>query len=259
MNPVTDYQIRYSGVFTEADFQYEVLKGKRSYKTSTRKLINEAWQEAKFNPNLDIFNGQVLSLISVLMTENKESGRDQLYLKVQETDYKSFFGTNISNPRAIPKPELANALAACAVVETVEGTVFAGLRNERLAETSGVWHVPGGTFSEAINPIDFMKKELTEELNITDDDIQSAVCLGMGENLITKKPEFLCYFHLTLTEWQLSDKLLDAVDKDEHTEFVFIPMEELLDFIEIHSFAPIGKAAISVYLDFITNKRLSHA
>lgn len=254
MNHATDYQIMYTGVFTEADFHFDILPGKRSYKAATRKLINEAWQEAKLNPNLDIFNGKVLSLISAVMTSNHETGRNQFFLKVQETDYKSFYGTNVCNTRAIPKPDLANALAACAIVETVEGTVFAGLRSESLAETSGVWHVPGGTFMEPINPIDLMKKEMAEELNIDESDIQSALCLGMAENLIMKKPEFLCYFHMNLSEWELSDKLLDAPDKDEHSEFVFVPMEELQDFIEVHCFAPIGKAAVKLYIDYVSSK-----
>lgn len=251
MSHVTDFQIIYTGIFTEADFHFEVLPGKRSYKAATRKLINAAWQDAKLNPNLDIFNGKVISLISSAVTTGKETGRNRIFLKVQETDYKSFYGTNVCNPGVISKPELANALSVCAVVETVEGTVFAGLRNERLAETSGVWHVPGGTLSAAINPIDFMKQELAEELNVSEEDIQSSLCLGMAENLLMKKPEFLCYFHLNLNEWQLSDKLLNAPDKDEHTEFVFIPMEELQDFTEIHSFAPIGRAAVQLYLDYL--------
>ncbi|MFO7659476.1 MAG: NUDIX hydrolase, partial [Candidatus Cloacimonadaceae bacterium] len=147
--------------------------------------------------------------------------------------------------------ELANALAACAVVETMDGTVFAGLRNERLAETSAVWHVPGGTLDQALNPIDFMKQELAEELNIAEQDIRQALCMGLAENLIMQKPEFLCYFHLNLNEQQLAAKLLNAPDKDEHTEFVFVPLEELQDFIEVHSFAPIGKAAVKLYLDYL--------
>lgn len=254
MNHAIEYQIIYTGIFSEADFQFDLKQGKRSYKASTRRLINEAWQDAKLNPNLDIFNGKVISLISSAMTIDKDTGRNQIFLKVQETDYKSFYGTNVSHSHTLPKTELANALAACAVVETMEGTVFAGLRNERLAETSAVWHVPGGTLSDAINPIDFMKKELAEELNVAEHDIKHALCLGLAENLVMRKLEFLCYFHLNLNEKQLTERLLEAPDKDEHTEFVFVPMEELQDFIEVHNFAPIGKAAVKSYLDYISGK-----
>lgn len=253
MNHVTDYQIIYKGVFTEADFSFDVIPGKRKYQDATRKLINEAWQDARLNPNLDIYNGKVISLITIAMTNNHATGRDHIYLKVQATDYKSFYGTNVCNPRIISKPELSNVLATCAVVETVEGSVFVGKRNEKLAETSGVWHVPGGTFNVVINPIALMKNELSEELNVADNDIQYAVCLGFGENLVMKKPEFLCYFHLNLTEQQLSDKLINAKDLDEHTEYVFVPMEELEDFIEIHPFAPIGKACVRRYLEYINS------
>jgi 8-oxo-dGTP pyrophosphatase MutT (NUDIX family) len=251
MNNATDYKIIFKGLFTEADFHFEVLPGKREFKPETRKLINEAWQDARLNPDLNIYNGPVISLISIAQTHCKENDREQIYLKVQETDYKSFFGTNVCNPRSIPKPELSNALAACAVVETKEGSVFVGLRNPKLAETSGLWHVPGGTFDEVINPIALMRRELKEELNIEDNDIQFAVCLGFAENLLMKKPEFLCYFHLKLDESQLSYIMPDAKDKEEHTEHVFVPMEELQDFVDVHPFAPIGKACIMRYLEFI--------
>ena len=247
----TDYQIIFRGVFTETDFHIEVVPGKRKYHAATTKLINEAWQDARLNPDIDIFNGPVISLISIAQSHCKETNREQIYLKVQATDYKSFYGTNVANSRIIPKPELSNVLAACAVVETMEGSVFIGERNTKLAETSGVWHVPGGTFDLAINPIALMKRELSEELNIDNADIQYAVCLGFGENLLMQKPEFLCYFHLNLTEQQLADKLIDAKDKDEHTDYALVPMEDLLNFMDIHPFAPIGKACIHRYLEYI--------
>jgi 8-oxo-dGTP pyrophosphatase MutT (NUDIX family) len=256
MNPATDYKIIHRGVFHEEDFFVELIPDKKHYKASTRKLINQAWQDAKLNPNLDIFNGDIISLNSIMIAPNHSTGSNCIYLKVQTTDYKSFYGTNICNANILPKTELANALAACAVVENMEGTVFLGLRNERLAETSGVWHVPGGTFDTATNPISLMKRELEEELNIEPKDISQSICLGFGENLILKKPEFLCYFHVKLTEKQMIEKLNQAKDKDEHTEFVFVPIEDLHDFVDIHPVAPIGKAAIELYLDYINPNRM---
>ncbi len=251
MKHATDYQIIYKGLFSETDFRFEVIPGKRKYNASTRKLINEAWQEARLNPDLHIFNGKVISLLSADIHHDEVSDRDKMLLKVQATDYKSSYGTNISNPLIIPKDELANVLSACAVVETTEGSVFVGKRNPNMAETADLWHVPGGSLHKVINPIAFMQIELEEELNVVSRDIQYAVCLGFGENFVTRKPEFLCYFHLNLTEKQLSDKLIDAKDKDEHTEYVFVPMEELDDFIGIYPFAPIGKACITRYLEYI--------
>jgi 8-oxo-dGTP pyrophosphatase MutT (NUDIX family) len=252
MNPASEFKIIYRGVFTEEDFHYDVMPGKRKYKAETRHLIKQAWQDAKLNPDLNIFNGPVVSLLSAAMINSHETDRDSLFLKVQMSDYKSFYGTNVCNTGPLLKTELTNALAACAVVETTDGTVFVGRRSEKLAETSGLWHIPGGTLSEAINPIEAMRRELSEELNISTGDIQSAVCLGFAENLLMKKPEFLCYFHLKLTERQVTTKMADAVDLDEHDEFVFVPLEELQDFTEIHLFAPIGKAAIQLYLSYIS-------
>ncbi len=252
MNPTTDYKIIYTGCFTEQDFHLEAVPGKRTYKSTTRKLINLSWQEARLDPALNIFNGPVVSLLSILLTRNHLTDRENFFLKVQMTDYKSFYGTNVRNSLTLPKTELANALAVCAVVETKDGTIFTGKRNQNLAETSGYWHVPGGTFDRIANPLQIMKTELFEELNIAESDISQALCLGFAENLIMKKPEFLCYFHLNQTEAQLIEKMVLAPDKDEHTEIAFVPLEELADFVEIHPFAPIGKAAVKLYLDYIT-------
>jgi len=252
MTSATDYKIIHKGVFWENEFIIDVVPGKKQYKAETRRLINEAWQNAKLNPYLDIYNGDIISLVSIMVAPNKEIGSLCFYLKVQVTDYKCFYGTNICNTNNLPKSELSNALAACAVVENMEGTIFIGKRSERLAETSGVWHVPGGTFDIVTNPIALMKRELTEELNIEDKDIRQSLCLGFGENLIYKKPEFLCYFHLRLTEKQMKAKLKKAKDKDEHTEYVFVPSEDLHNFVTVHPFAPIGKAAVELYLTYIS-------
>lgn len=251
MNPVTDYRILFTGCFTDADIHIEVAAGKRQYKAATRRLINAAWQDARLDPGLQIFNGPVFSLLSILQSRGQTSAKDELFLRVQATDYKAFFGTNISNAHRLPGTELANPLAVCAVVETTDGTIFAGKRNTKLAETSEVWHVPGGTFNRVAGPLAIMQDELAEELNITESDVSKAFCLGLGENLLYLKPEFLCYFHLNLSEKQLADRILEAKDRDEHTEIAFVPMEELADFNLIHPFAPMGKAAINLYLDYI--------
>ena len=247
MSTNSEYRIIYNGCFKRQDFEFRLLSGKRSYSPKIKKMIKHAWDEARLDPDLILFNGKVISLI------NAEMIGQRMFLTVQETDYKSFYGTNLSNPFTVPYAQLANPLAACAVVETIEGTIFVGKRNKYLAEVNGFWHVPGGTLDEVINPIDFMKRELSEELNIESGDIQSDVCLGLAENLLMLKPEFICHFHLKLTENEVAAKIIHAKDRDEHTEFVFVPMEELAYFVTVHPFAPIGKAAVQLYLEYITS------
>jgi 8-oxo-dGTP pyrophosphatase MutT (NUDIX family) len=254
MSPVTDYRIIFTGCFTDEDIHFEVAPGKRQYKATTRHLINAAWQDARLDPDLQIFNGPVMSLLSIMQSSGNNKGREELFLKVQVTDYKAFYGTNVCNVNRLPATELANPLAVCAVVETIDGTVFTGLRNTKLAETSGLWHMPGGTFNRIAGPLAIMQDELAEELNIAEADINTALCLGFGENLLQHKPEFLCYFHLHLSEQQLAARMLKAKDRDEHTEIAFVPMEELADFILIHPFAPMGKAAVKLYLDYISRR-----
>lgn len=253
MNVNPEFRIIHKDCWGRDDFIFTRIAGKRSYDEPTKDLIRAAWAAARINPHLILFNGRVLSLLEADLRENPATGRSQLCLQVQYSDYKSFYGTNLSNPYRLGKEKLTNPLAACAIVETLEGTVFVGERNPNLAEVSGFWHVPGGTLDGVINPIDFMSRELSEELGITAKDIQSAVCLGLAENLIMRKPEFLCYFHLSISEQEVVAKLAGAVDKHEHKDYVFVPVEELADFVLMHPFAPIGKAAVQLYLEFVNS------
>jgi len=251
MFPGAEYRILHRGVFAAEDFILHRLSGKKRFSATTRRLINAAWQEARLNPHLDIYNGEVWCLERWECHAEPTIDRPKLHLYLRQSDYKSFYGTNIRHAALLPSDQLSNALAACVVVETTEGSIFVGRRNPRLAETSGVWHVPGGTFDQPINPLALISRELKEELNLDSEDFQALVCLGLGENLLYRKPELLCYAHLHLNERQLASKLKDAIDLHEHSEHVFVPVEELADFVRIHPFAPIGKAAVEVYLQYI--------
>jgi 8-oxo-dGTP pyrophosphatase MutT (NUDIX family) len=264
-----EYAIHHQGAYTADQIVIEILTGKKQYPSQIRELISAAWQNARLQPDLHIFNGKVASLCGY------ETGENTLRVSVQETDYKSFYGTNVKNVHQIHHPEhLANAVAACAVVETTDATILVGKRGSQMAEGSELWHIPGGTLefpkslktqkelirslglplhkSSALNPVLTMVRELKEEFNLSPEDIPHRLCLGLGENLQMKKPEFLCYFRLNLSSIEVKSRMATAIDADEHSQISFVPVEEILDFTTMYPFAPIGKAAIQVYWDFIS-------
>ncbi|MDD2331903.1 MAG: NUDIX hydrolase [Candidatus Cloacimonetes bacterium] len=265
------FRIIHRGLFATGDFEIELLPGKKSYPADVKKLINCAWQEARLNPDTRLYNGRVLSYIGSEIKPSPD-GRAILRLSLQETDYKSFFGTNVQNANLIADPaSLANALAVCALVETFDATVVIGKRSNTLAEGKGLWHVPGGTLElktqwkdqlplmkqlglgsrkiSTLNPILTMLRELKEELNLEYGDFIFCHCLGLGENLGMKKPEILCHFKTKLSSQELSARTTEAIDCSEHSEILFVPVEDLRDFICMNPFAPIGEAAISLYLE----------
>ncbi len=265
-----DYKIHHRGVYRAEQICFELLPGKKAYPAQIKELIAAAWQHARTQADLHIFNGRVAALHGYSICG------DTMQITVQETDYKSFYGTNVKNSHQIlESSHLANALAACAVVETTDATILVGKRNSHMAEGQELWHIPGGTlefpkdykrqkdliselglpFTKAsvLNPVLTMVRELYEEFNLTPDCIPHRLCLGLGENLEMKKPEFLCYFKLNISSQQVKARMASAADADEHSEISFVPIEEIFEFSALHPFAPIGKAAIQVFWEFITN------
>ena len=264
------YKIIHEAVLWPQDIEYDVIPGKKTYPREIKELITAAWNMARLDPELNLFNGKVIAYLGS-EPQIMPDGSTKLRLTVQETDYKSFFGTNVKNAHQIYENEhLANALAVCAVVETLDATIIIGNRSKSVAEGSELWHVPGGTIEipkladvdtaillklglpqqikSALNPFYTMIKELSEELNIGIDDYLSLVCLGLGENLEMKKPEFLCHFRLRLSAAEVQERLADAVDAAEHSQILFVPIEDCRDFVHTHPFTPIGTAAIELYL-----------
>ncbi|MDZ4121093.1 MAG: NUDIX hydrolase [Candidatus Cloacimonadaceae bacterium] len=271
-----DFIIHQRFVLKAEQIDLEVLPGKKTYPPQIKKMINRAWVEATQNPAIKIFNGRVVSLCGVIQNSLDEAG--VFKCQVQQTDYKSFYGTNVVNSMYIQdSSHLANALAACVVAETTDATIIVGCRSGNMAEGSGVWHVPGGTLefpettqehkdlkkllklpytrAAALNPVLTMMRELREELNIASGDIIEALCLGLGENLQMKKPEFLCYFRLGLSSDEVQEAMSNAVDRDEHGTVSFVPVEDIMDFCRTYRFAPIGIAAITRYWEYQSEKR----
>lgn len=246
-----DYLIHLKHKFEEQEIILHDLGKKKIYSPTVQNLINEEWKKVKENKDIFIFNGAVSCLDSFEVVENK------LHIYYCESDYKSYYATNIKNSKLLQeKSELANTLAVCTVVETSDKMIIVGKRGKHLAEGTSLWHVPGGTleyYPERINhPFEVMKRELVEELNLSD--ISSMICLGFGENITFQKPEFLLYTRTALTSKEIASNLTGASDYNEHSEIRFIPCNEIENFIIEHNFTEIGTAVIQLYLEMKEEK-----
>lgn len=265
-----DFRILRRGMFRAKQLSLNLLPGRREYPPFLQTLISQAWEEARLNPDLDLYDGRVLSLVS------SSVAADTLQVDVQATRYRAFYGTNVRNYDRIGDPALcANALAVCAVVETGDGCILMGKRSRKVAEGAGDWHVPGGTLelvsawkqftpwlelfgltlepTSCLNPLAQMGRELNQEFSLEASQIRNAFCLGLGENLRIGKPEFLCWFQLDADSRTLRPWLEAAADRGEHEDVVFLPAEEIDSFAAVHQVAPIGRAALWLYLDQVLN------
>lgn len=241
-----DYLIHINKFFTESEIILHDLKQKKSYTLEVQKLIEKEWEWVLKDEKTFIFNGAVSCLANYEVVDNN------LHIYYQESDYKAYYGTNVMNHRLLHnKADLAYTLAVCTVVETADKMIIVGKRGNHLAEGTALWHVPGGTleyYPDRVNhPFEVMRRELQEELNLTD--ISSMICLGLGENLTLKKPEFLLFTTTDLSSHQISETMAQASDYNEHSEIRFIPCNKISEFITRHNFTEIGTAAIQLYLE----------
>ncbi len=241
-----DYLIHIKQKFHENELILHDVKHKKVYPLHIQKLITSEWEKVTANKDIFIFNGSVSCLDRFELVE------DKLHIYYCESDYKSYYGTNIKNSKILKdNSELANTLAVCTVVETSDQMIIVGKRGKHLAEGTSLWHVPGGTleyYPERVNhPFEVMRRELVEELNLKE--ISSMICLGFGENLNFKKPEFLLYTTTNLTSLEIANSLQEASDFNEHSEIRFIPRDLIIDFIANNNFTEIGRAVIQLYLE----------
>lgn len=240
-----DYEILFSGNLKENQIVLHDIRQKKEFSPKVQELIEGEWEAVLLNKEIFIFNGAVSSL------DHFEYRDSVLHIYYCESDYKAYYGTNIKNSNTLSEQkDLAYALAVCTIVESSDGKIIVGKRGGHLAEGRAFWHVPGGTleyYPDRVNhPFEVMKRELVEELNLSD--ISSMICLGLGENRTLAKPEFLLYTKTDLTSKQIEENMSEAVDFNEHSEIKFIPKENILDFVEEVNFTEIGRAVVELYL-----------
>lgn len=236
------------------DIVFKCKKGLKDYPEEIEELIEKTWLEKKQSSDEHyLYDGTVFSLLDYSYDEHK------LYCEIQKTSYKAFIGTNVENIAKITdKNSLANAIAACVVPITTDNYILVGKRNDKLAEGGAEWHIVGGTMEGFMqngvimpeNPYDLIYKELEEEISVGLDDIKTLTCIGFGRSLRNHKPEFLFVSYLTMTANELA-LMLSAMSQgkiEEHTKFIFIKINELIDFMKRNKFSPIGELAIETFL-----------
>ena len=244
--PGEDFLIHIKQHFSEQEIVLHDLKRKKKYPPRVQALIDNEWEKVASNKDIYIFNGPVSCLDHFDLVDNI------LHIYYCESDYKSYYGTNIKHSSSLSdKSELANTLAVCTLVETSDQMIIVGKRGKHLAEGKSLWHIPGGTleyFPDRVNhPFEVMRRELDEEINLTS--ITDMICLGFGENLNFRKPEFLLYTSTDLSSAEIKKTLHLASDFNEHSEIKFIPCREIANFISHNNFTEIGTAAIQLYLE----------
>jgi hypothetical protein len=141
-------------------------------------------------------------------------------MTLSQTGYKTFWGTHLCN-RELKDTHgrgiIANSLGMSPSLETSDGYLLLGRRNDRVAYYPSRVHPFAGCTEPPTDcaPLDLFKeirRELTEELNLTLEDVPELRCAGLVEDVSIFQPEIMFRAKSRLTRAQIES----ALDRTEH-------------------------------------------
>ena len=221
---------------------------------------------------------QVAGINSMYRLNDATLEGNRLVIDMGVTNFKDYIGTS---QRALLDPEFrkilmaagvtdhnnpnhyfSNPLATCSSIVTSDGFILVGTRSEKVAIYPGVPHVTGGYVKvNGDNRPDFtvkdvdlfsnMRKELYEELGLTDEDVTSKDFLGIVRNLITRAPEALYNISLNINSDELHHRWkTKSRDRFEHRNITFYSRDELPGFLRKNegTMVPTGEATLKLFL-----------
>jgi 8-oxo-dGTP pyrophosphatase MutT (NUDIX family) len=199
-------------------------RGSRPLIPEVERLIDEAWAAAASRPGVYLFDGPMCRL------ESARASDDGLELLTSPTSYKAFLGTNMAHPELADRHGrgvLANPLGVSVALETADGQLALGRRNQSVAYYPGHVHPFAGALEpgDRADPFTTARRELAEELSLAAHETTDLRCAGLVEDRALLQPELILLARTALA----SDQIRDRVDRTEHEGVVFVAADELAD------------------------------
>ncbi len=193
-------------------------QGMRRIVPEVEHLIDQAWQRATSQPDVNLFDGPMCRL------ESWSASPDRLTLALSETSYKAFLGTNLRHPELADqygRDILANPVGVSPALETSDGWLMMGRRNSSVAYYPNRIHPFAGAVEprDALNIFDAVLRELGEELGFSSEDIEAIRCTGIAEDRSIRQPELIFRVLSTRTKARIEE----SVDQTEHHASWSIP------------------------------------
>ncbi len=246
------FVVHAAGHFTPQHIKVSWDDAIRETNAEIEALIDSAWQEktreAEQNKQT-LYNGEVGRLVRWSL----DGG--QLILRIGVTDYRDFVGTNIQNAHLAAQC-CANPLGTSATVITADGCLLYGRRGQRVASHAGWLHTFGGMLEppdrapgEAHDVFAAVRRELREELRLSDEEITDLVCTGLVRDGTNLQPELLFDASVGLTKDEVLARF-DAATDEEHTaiEACLDEPDAILPFIKRSApVVPVAQAAMMLH------------
>jgi 8-oxo-dGTP pyrophosphatase MutT (NUDIX family) len=161
-------------------------------------------------PGVHLFYGAMCRL------ESWSAAHGRLDLTLSETTYKRFLGTNLAHPQLADRygrEILANPVGVSPALLTADNFLMMGRRNASVAYYPNRIHPFAGALDPAdANPFAAVRRELHEELGLTEADVPDVRCTGIAEDLSIRQPELIFLARTTRTRGQVEA----ALDRTEH-------------------------------------------
>ncbi len=175
------------------------------------KQIEQAWRQAQSRPGIKLFDGPLCRL------ERFHAG-EKLELELTRTSYKTFWGTNLTNPALADQygqRVMANPVGLSCALESSDGHLIFGRRNAAVAYYPLRIHPFAGSLEPAAHVDVFadVERELAEELAFGPADIARILCIGMVQDVSIHQPELVFHVRSTRPRSRI-EQMLDAAEHE---------------------------------------------
>jgi 8-oxo-dGTP pyrophosphatase MutT (NUDIX family) len=216
---------------------------------AARQVIDDAWERATLEPNRKLFDGPMCRM------ESWDFSGGRVRVGVSRTSYKHFWGTNLMHPELADRfspAVLANPIGVSPALETADGFLLLGRRNREVAYyPSRVHPFAGGlepgdaSAGDAPDLFAAIRRELAEELHLTDADVEIVRLTGLAEDVRLRQPELIFRVKSRLGRNRIESQLDDA----EHLATVAIPADpgEVRRAVGRPELTPVAVAALLLW------------
>jgi hypothetical protein len=204
---------------------------------AVQELIDAAWSAAVSRPGVYLFDGSLCRLEGIV------PGPDTLELRLSRTTYKPFLGTNMTHPDL---PQRADPVGLSVALESADGMLLLGRRNERVAYYPSRIHPFAGAMEpdDAADVFAGAMRELKEELSLAPAEVDGMRLVAIVADRQLRQPELIFLAKTTRTR----DEIEQRLDLTEHRGLVAIRADGLDAALADESqWTPVGVATATFW------------
>ena len=226
------YQVLATGPYSAGDIHAQCVTRQRPSSAALDAIIETEWRhrtEQAGRNGQELFDGRLWRLLDHSMTSSSDP-RHKLHLTLGPGRYRDFVGTNLYHSDLLsntPWNQFGNPVGTSALVITRDQRIVLGLRSGKVAFHAGHLHAFGGILEQrdcgpdsTVDVFASIRRELREELALTDANLQDLRCLALVKDHEIHQPELLFAVRVPCTSAELSTAWEQADSRAEHQQLV---------------------------------------